>query len=48
MDSNPTPRAKHLDSSEDLNSIKKQNNIVKGLQEQIREINSTSQNKEED
>jgi hypothetical protein len=44
--SNPTPRAKLLDSSEDFKNEKLNINIVKSLQEQKSEIKSGSQDKE--
>jgi hypothetical protein len=44
--SNPTPRAKLLDSSEDFINKKQQPNIVKDLQEPLTIINATAQNKE--
>jgi hypothetical protein len=49
MDSNHTPCAKLLDSSEGFINLKKQNNIVKSLQESLKEVNSIlpSQEREE-
>ena len=46
MGSNPTPRAKLLDSSEDFINIKQQTNIVKSLQEPLKEASLILQNKE--
>ena len=46
MGSNPTPRAKLLDSSEDFINEKQQSNIVKSLQEPIKEVKLTFQNRE--
>ncbi len=43
MSSNPTPGAIFVDSYEDFISIKKQNKIVKSLQERaIKEVNTIS------
>ena len=47
MYSSPTPGAILVDSSEDFINEKKQTNIVKSLQEPIKEVNSILQNKEE-